>query len=114
MASTLDEQSVYLSRTKLGEELAKAERGLDLVNIDPDDTIIVPVPDTSKAAADSMAYQLSIPCCEGLIRNRYAGRTFIEGGRARQKRQLNTLLSARFLKESGSFWLRIPLFEARR
>ena len=84
VASTLDDRSVYLSRTKLGEELARAEREYDRVDIDPDDTIIVPVPDTSKAAADSMAYQLAIPCREGLIRNRYAGRTFIEGGRARK------------------------------
>jgi amidophosphoribosyltransferase len=39
----------------------------------------VPVPDTAKAAADSMAYQLNVPSLEGLIRNRYVGRTFIEG-----------------------------------
>ncbi len=84
VASTLDDRSVYLSRTKLGEELARSEREYGRVEIDPDDTIIVPVPDTSKAAADSMAYQLAIPCREGLIRNRYAGRTFIEGGRARK------------------------------
>ena len=31
-----------------------------------------------------MAYELSIPSREGLIRNRYAGRTFIEAGRARK------------------------------
>jgi amidophosphoribosyltransferase len=49
-----------------------------------DDTIVVPVPDTSKAAADSMAYHLRVPSREGLIRNRYSGRTFIEGGRARK------------------------------
>ncbi len=84
VASTLDNRSVYLSRTALGEELAQAEREDGRVSLDPEDTIIVPVPDTSKAAADSMAYQLSIPCREGLIRNRYAGRTFIEGGRARK------------------------------
>ncbi len=84
VASTLDERSVYLSRTKLGEELAEAEREYGRVDLDPEDTIIVPVPDTSKAAADSMAYKLAIPCREGLIRNRYAGRTFIEGGRARK------------------------------
>jgi amidophosphoribosyltransferase len=84
VASTLDDRSVYLSRTKLGEELARAELALGRVNLDPEDTIVVPVPDTSKAAADSMAFHLSIPAREGLIRNRYAGRTFIEGGRARK------------------------------
>jgi amidophosphoribosyltransferase len=84
VASTLDDRSVYLSRTKLGEELAQAELNYGRVGLDPEDTIIVPVPDTSKAAADSMAYKLSIPSREGLIRNRYAGRTFIEGGRARK------------------------------
>jgi len=73
VASTLDGRSVYLSRKTLGEELAKVE---DL-EID-DDTIVVPVPDTSKAAADAMAYKLGVPSVEGLIRNRYAGRTFIE------------------------------------
>lgn len=84
VASTLDDRSVYLSRTALGEELARAEREDGRLDLDPSDTIVVPVPDTSKAAADSMAYQLAIPCREGLIRNRYAGRTFIEGGRARK------------------------------
>ena len=84
VASTLDDRSVYLSRTALGEELARAELDDGKIPLDPEETIIVPVPDTSKAAADSMAFQLSIPCREGLIRNRYAGRTFIEGGRARK------------------------------
>lgn len=83
VASTLDDRSVYLSRTRLGEELAKQERALGIVPLDHD-TIVVPVPDTSKAAADSMAYELGIPSREGLIRNRYSGRTFIEGGRARK------------------------------
>ena len=43
------------------------------------DTIVVPVPDTAKAAADAMAFALKLPSVEGLIRNRYVGRTFIEG-----------------------------------
>jgi len=73
VCSTLDDRSVYLTRKALGEELAAQER----VPID-DDTIVIPVPDTAKAAADAMAYSLGVPCLEGLIRNRYVGRTFIE------------------------------------
>ena len=79
VCSNLDERSVYLTRKRLGEELAEQET----VPID-DDTIVVPVPDTAKAAADSMAYQLKIPSLEGLIRNRYIGRTFIEGNNNRE------------------------------
>jgi amidophosphoribosyltransferase len=81
VASTMDGRSVYLSRTKLGEELAR----LETLKIDAD-TIVVPVPDTSKAAADAMAYKLGVPSREGLIRNRYSGRTFIEGAGSRKNK----------------------------
>jgi amidophosphoribosyltransferase len=74
VASTLDDRSVYLARAELGKELARLED----VPLDPD-TIVVPVPDTAKAAADAMAYTLGLPSVEGLMRNRYVGRTFIEG-----------------------------------
>ena len=82
VASTLDERSVYLSRTSLGAELAKLETENPEFEID-ENTIVVPVPDTSKAAADSMAFELGVPSREGLIRNRYSGRTFIATGRDR-------------------------------
>lgn len=78
VASTLDDRSVYLSRKALGEELARLED----VPLD-EDTIVVPVPDTSKGAADAMSFKLGVPSVEGLIRNRYSGRTFIEGGDSR-------------------------------
>ena len=81
VASTMDGRSVYLSRKALGEELAR----LETVPID-EDTIVVPVPDTSKAAADAMAFRLKIPSLEGLIRNRYTGRTFIEGSGSRKRK----------------------------
>ncbi len=84
VASTLDDRSVYLSRTRLGEELARLELLDGSVPLG-DDTIVVPVPDTSKAAADAMAHALRIPVREGLIRNRYSGRTFIEGGEDRRR-----------------------------
>lgn len=74
VASTLDDCSVYTSRAALGKELALLED----VPLDAD-TIVVPVPDTAKAAADAMAYALGLPSVEGLMRNRYIGRTFIEG-----------------------------------
>ena len=80
VCSNLDDRSVYLTRKRLGEELARQEQ-LDL----DEDTIVVPVPDTAKAAADSMAFQLNIPSLEGLIRNRYVGRTFIEGNNRADK-----------------------------
>jgi len=85
VASTMDERSVYLSRKALGEELARLERERGTVPID-EDTIVVPVPDTSKAAADAMAFRLGVPSLEGLIRNRYTGRTFIEGSGSRAKK----------------------------
>lgn len=78
VASVLDGKSVYLSRSRLGKELANYEHNLNRVPLD-DDTIVVPVPDTGKAAADAMAFELGLPSVEGLMRNRYLGRTFIEG-----------------------------------
>ncbi len=79
-SSVINERSVYLTRVQLGKELAKDE----WVHKDEngnvrDDVIVVSVPDTAKASADAMAYELKIPSVEGLLRNRYVGRTFIEG-----------------------------------
>ncbi len=74
VGSSIDGASVYMARQRLGRELAKMEtlpRSEDL--------IVVPVPDTAKAAADAMGYHLGVPVREGLLRNRYVGRTFIKG-----------------------------------
>lgn len=73
VASEIDGAGVYQSRTAAGGRLAKMEDQ----KIDKD-CIVVPVPDTAKAAADAFAYHMNIPCVEGLIRNRYVGRTFIQ------------------------------------
>lgn len=89
VASTLNNRSVYLTRKRLGEALARTET----VTTDPQDCVAVPVPDTAKAACDAMAYSLGIPSLEGLIRNRYVGRTFIEGrNRAERARRKYTAL----------------------
>jgi amidophosphoribosyltransferase len=73
VASTIDTVSVYQARAFSGRRLAEREdQPMDK------DCIVVPVPDTAKAAADAYAFCLGVPCVEGLIRNRYVGRTFIQ------------------------------------
>ena len=111
VASTLDDRSVYLSRKALGEELAR----LETVPLD-DDTIVVPVPDTGKAAADAMAFELGVPSLEGLIRNRYVGRTFIEGGGSPQAkgRDASTRRCAKCWKASACCWSRTRSSARRR
>ncbi|MFP4105326.1 MAG: amidophosphoribosyltransferase [Phycisphaerae bacterium] len=73
VGSTIDGSGVYITRARSGERLAAMED-------QPigEDCVVVPVPDTAKAAADSFAFHLKIPSMEGLIRNRYVGRTFIQ------------------------------------
>ncbi|MBI4439429.1 amidophosphoribosyltransferase [Candidatus Woesearchaeota archaeon] len=74
VSSVFDDVSVYSARVRLGQELAKLE-----TEKITQEHVVVPVPDTAKAAGDAMAYELGIPSKEGLIRNRFVGRTFIEG-----------------------------------
>jgi amidophosphoribosyltransferase len=88
VASNLDGRSVYLARTALGRELADLEKAEPLFDCNDGNTIVVPVPDTSKAAADAMAFRLGIPSLEGLIRNRYTGRTFIEQQQAAREERV--------------------------
>ncbi|MCX8013690.1 MAG: amidophosphoribosyltransferase, partial [Rectinema sp.] len=63
-------RSIHAARTRLGEILAQeAPAEADLV---------MPVPDSSIAAAIGYARASGIPFGEGLVKNRYIGRTFIE------------------------------------
>ncbi|HII69472.1 TPA: amidophosphoribosyltransferase [Candidatus Woesearchaeota archaeon] len=82
VSSVIDDRSVYIVRKRLGEELAALE-----VEKITKEHVVVPVPDTAKAAGDAYAFSLGIPSVEGLIRNRYVGRTFIEGSSRHDKVQ---------------------------
>jgi amidophosphoribosyltransferase len=88
--SFLDKISVNKTRKRLGEELAKAWKATGL---EPD--VIIPVPDSARTAALAMASKLGVKYSEGLVKNRYIGRTFIMPGQeVRQrsvKRKLNTI-----------------------
>lgn len=69
-------QSVYGVRLKLGERLGlKAKAAIGSGAISPD--VVMPVPDTSRTAALSVASLLKLPYREGLIKNRYVARSFI-------------------------------------
>lgn len=68
--SIMDEQTLHAIRVAQGRELAKESPA-------PAD-VIIPVPDSAVPAAIGFAQQSGIPYTEGLIKNRYIGRTFIQ------------------------------------
>lgn len=67
--SIINDKSVFLLRENLGKVLAEEHPA--------DADVVVPVPDTARTAAASYAKTLGIETREGLIKNRYIGRTFI-------------------------------------
>ncbi len=70
--SVIDGRSVYEARLALGRELGAECARQKCV---PD--VVIPVPDTSRAAAQALAESLGVQSREGLIKNRYVARTFI-------------------------------------
>ena len=73
LASVIDGIHVNDVRNRLGQCLAEAEdQPLD------EDCIVVPVPDTARTTANAFACRLGLPYLEGIIRNRYVGRIFIQ------------------------------------
>jgi amidophosphoribosyltransferase len=68
--SQLVGERLHLVRQRMGAELAREHP------VDAD--IVVPVPDSGVPAAIGYARESGIPYTEGLIKNRYIGRTFIQ------------------------------------
>lgn len=69
--SIIDGQPVYDARIQMGRELAKETK-----DIHPD--IVVSVPDSGTPASIGYALEAGVPFMEGLTKNRYVGRTFIQ------------------------------------
>ncbi|HRE02443.1 MAG TPA: amidophosphoribosyltransferase, partial [Ilumatobacteraceae bacterium] len=76
--SAWDGRNVHHVRQRLGEELA------DEWPTDAD--VVVPVPDSSIPAAIGYSRRSGLPYNDGLIKNRYIGRTFIEPTQAMRDR----------------------------
>jgi len=86
--SLIDNISVYKTRLRMGEYLAKQIKK-DKLPID----VVVPIPDTSRHIAITLASELKVKYREGFIKNRYIGRTFIMPNQDARKKSIRYKLN---------------------
>ncbi|MCL5942115.1 MAG: amidophosphoribosyltransferase, partial [Actinobacteria bacterium] len=88
--SVMKNVTLYAARSRMGEELA--------VESPAEADLVIPVPDTGNSAAIGYSARSGIPFGEGLVKNRYVGRTFIDPDDNLRRRgirmKLNPLSSA--------------------
>jgi len=83
--SYMEGRNLYEVRRRMGMELAREH---------PAETdLVMPVPDTGAPAAAGFAEAAGIPYREGLIRNRYTGRTFIQPSQVMRQRGVTIKLN---------------------
>ncbi len=83
--SYLEGVNLYEARRRMGIELAREQP------VEAD--LVMPVPDTGAPAAAGYAEASGIPFREGMMRNRYAGRTFIQPSQGMRQRGVTVKLS---------------------
>ncbi|HTE19958.1 MAG TPA: amidophosphoribosyltransferase [Armatimonadota bacterium] len=83
-------KSLHAARVRMGQELA-AEHPADA-------QVVIPVPDTGFPAAIGFSQASKVPVNEGLIKNRYIGRTFIQPDQ--RMRELGVRMKLSALKEN--------------
>jgi amidophosphoribosyltransferase len=83
--SRLHGQTVHAARRRMGETLA-GEHPVD-------GDVVVPVPESGIPAAQGYAARSGIPYADGLVKNRYVGRTFIEPSQLMRDRGIRLKLN---------------------
>ena len=76
--SMMDGRLMHTVREELGAQLARQHPA--------DADLVIGIPDSSTSAAVGFARESGIPFANGLVRNRYVGRTFIEPEQVRRDR----------------------------
>ena len=88
--SKLDGKSIYLLRREAGRNLAREHPA--------EGDIVISAPDSGTVAAIGYAEESKIPYDEGLIKNRYVGRTFIQP--TQELREIGVRIKLNVLKEN--------------
>ncbi|MGP1675331.1 MAG: amidophosphoribosyltransferase, partial [Candidatus Limnocylindrales bacterium] len=83
--SYMEGRNLYEVRRRMGEQLA-LEHAVDA-------DLVIPVPDTGAPAAAGYAEASGLPYREGMYRNRYAGRTFIQPSQGMRHRGVTIKLN---------------------
>lgn len=96
--SIIDGVSVYKARLRQGEKLAQK---IMREKPDHDIEVVVPIPDSSRVAGQALAQTLGVKFREGLVKNRYIGRTFIMPGQQQRKKSVRQKLNVIDLEFRG-------------
>ena len=83
--STIAGRNVYATRVEIGRQLARQHP------VEAD--LVIPVPESGTPAAIGYAEQSGIPYGQGLIKNSYVGRTFIQPSQAIRERGIRLKLN---------------------
>ncbi len=83
----MEQKEVYRIRSRLGSTLAEEVRRTDI-----EADVVVPIPDSARPSAISLAYKLQIPLEEGFVKQNHVGRTFIMPTQYARKKALSQKL----------------------
>lgn len=86
--SLIDNISVYKTRLRMGQYLSRQIKK-DKLDID----VVIPIPDTSRHIAITLASEIKVKYREGFMKNRYIGRTFIMPNQELRKKSIRYKLS---------------------